>query len=46
MKSAAKDGQARRQAAHKRWSVICLVKSCDTEAEEVARKEKLQVNVK
>ena len=45
IQSATKDGKARRQAAQQRWSVIRLVKSCDTEAEEVARKEKLQVNV-
>jgi hypothetical protein len=46
IKPAAKDGQARQQAALQRWSVIRLVKSCDPEAEEVARKEKLQVNLK
>jgi hypothetical protein len=46
IKSAYNDGQARRQAAQRRWSVIRLVKSCDPEAEEVARKEKLQVNLK
>ena len=36
--------QARLQAAQQRWSIIRLVKNSDTEAEQIARKEKLQVN--
>ena len=35
--------QARRQTAQQRWSIIRLVKNSDTEAEQIARKEKLQV---
>ena len=35
--------QARREAAQQRWSIIRLVKNSDTEAEQIARKEKLQV---
>ena len=35
--------QARLQAAQQRWSIIRLVKNSDTEAEQIARKEKLQV---
>ena len=40
-----KQNLARHEAALQRWSILRLVKNCDTEAEQVARKEKMQEKV-
>ena len=42
--SRARESKIRRLKAQQSWSILRLVRNCDTEAEEIARREKLQVS--